>query len=188
MQRAIPLIIFVIVLGIARILGGLNPEFLGNLSPLGALFFCGMALFGVRGIILPALAWFLTYPLTSAMQGYGWSAQFLVPLAGFAAMVFLARYFKDAKPGKIFLGSLASALVFYLLTNTLSWATDPLYVKSLTGFTQALWTGHPGLPPTWMFFRNALIAQALFSGLFLFATISVKANLPQSRLSAGASA
>ncbi|MDA7888650.1 hypothetical protein N9A86_04660 [Akkermansiaceae bacterium] len=182
MQRALPLIVFVIVLGMARILGSLTPESLGNLQPLGALFFCGMALFGVRGIILPALAWFLTYPLTSAMQGYGWSAQFLVPLAGFAAMVFLARSFKKAKPGKIFLGSLASAVVFYLLTNTLSWAFDPLYLKSWSGFTQALWSGLPQYSPTWMFFRNALISQALFSGLFLVATASVKANLPQPKL------
>jgi hypothetical protein len=33
-----------------------------------------------------------------------------------------------------------------------------------------------------MFFRNALISQALFSGLFLVATASVKANLPQPKL------
>ena len=181
MQRALPLIIFIIVLGMARILGSLYPEHLGNLQPLGALFFCGMALFGVRGIILPALAWFLTYPLTSAVQGYGWSAQFLVPLAGFAAMVFLARYFKNAKPGKIFLGSMASAVIFYLLTNTLSWAFDPLYLKSWSGFTQALWSGLPQYQPTWMFFRSALISQAVFSGLFLFATASVRASLPQTK-------
>lgn len=181
MQRALPLIIFVIVLGMARILGSLNPEVLGSLQPLGALFFCGMALFGVRGIILPALAWFLTYPLTSAVQGYGWSAQFLVPLAGFAAMVFLARYFKNTGPGKVFLGSMTSAVVFYLLTNTLSWAFDPLYLKSWSGFTQALWSGLPQYQPTWMFFRNALISQTVFSGLFLFATASVRANLPQAK-------
>ena len=182
MQRALPLIIFVIVLGMARILGSLNPEHLGNLQPLGALFFCGMALFGMRGIILPALAWLITVPLTSAAQGYGWSAQVLVPVAGFAAMILLARYFKNAKPGKIFLGSMASAVVFYLLTNTLSWAFNPLYLKSWSGFTQALWSGLPQFPtPTWMFFRNALISQAVFSGLFLFASASVKANLPQAK-------
>ena len=96
-------------------------------------------------------------------------------------MVFLARYFKNARPGKVFLGSMASAVVFYLLTNTLSWAFDPLYVKSWSGFTQALWSGLPQYQPTWMFFRNALISQAVFSGLFLFATASVRANLPQAK-------
>ena len=114
-----------------------------------------MALFGLRGIILPALVWLITYPLTSLHQGYGWSAQMIIPLLGFLAMIILARSFQKASPGKVFLGSLASALVFYLVTNTLSWAIDPLYPKSFAGLAQALTVGLPQLAtPTWMFFRN----------------------------------
>ena len=175
MQRALPFIVFVIVLGLARVLGSMAPESLGNLQPFGSLFFCGMALFGWRGIILPAIAWFISYPITSLSQGYGWSAQMLVPLLGFAAMIALAYFFKNAKPSRIFLGSLAGAVAFYLITNSLSWAFDPLYApKSLATLGQALWTGLPQFgTPTWVFFRNAMIAQSIFSAIFLYATAAV---------------
>jgi len=178
MKRLLPFLVFAIVLGAARILGSHAPESLGNLQPLGALFFCGMALFGLRGIILPSLVWFLTYPMTSLQQGYGWSAHMLIPLLGFAAMILLARSFQKASPGKVFLGSLASALVFYLVTNSLSWAVDPLYTKSLAGFVQALTVGLPNFStPTWMFFRNSLISQSVFSALFIIATQTMAARL-----------
>ena len=178
MKRLLPFLAFAIVLGAARILGSHTPESLGNLQPLGALFFCGMALFGLRGIILPALVWFITYPMTSLQQGYGWSAQMLVPLLGFAAMILLARSFQKAGPGKIFLGSLASALVFYLVTNSLSWAMDPLYSKSFAGWVQALTVGLPQFAtPTWIFFRNSLISQSVFSALFIVATQTMTAHV-----------
>jgi hypothetical protein len=86
-------------------------------------------------------------------------------------MVGLAHFFKNNSPLKTFTGSLLGAVIFYLITNALSWALDPLYAtKSLTTLGQALWTGLPGYPPTWLFFRNAMIAQAVFSGIFLAAT------------------
>jgi len=186
MQRFLPFIVFAIVLGLARIVGSMTPENLGNLQPLGALFFCGMALFGWRGIILPAIAWFITYPITSIAQGYDWSAQMLIPLLGFAAMVGLASFFKNSKASHVFLGSLASAVAFYLITNFLSWAFDPLYApKSLATLGQALWTGLPQFStPTWVFFRNSMISQAVFSAVFLYATYAVPHTFPKKALQA----
>jgi hypothetical protein len=179
MQKWLPLFVLVVILGAARILGSLTPEDLPNLQPFGALFFCGMAFFGVKWLWAPALAWFLTYPLTSALNGYGWSAQLLVPVVGFIAIVAFAKFFKGKSLGKIFFGSLGAAVVFYLLTNTLSWAFDPGYVKSFSGWSQALFTGLPGYPPTWTFFRNSLIAQGLFTGVFFLAHANLPALLPQ---------
>lgn len=172
MQKALPFLVFVIVLVTARILGTMTPDTLVNFQPFGALLFCGMAVFGWRGIVLPALAWFLSYGPTSAAQGYDWSTQMMVPVLGFAAMIALARLFKNAGTGRLFLGSLAGAVAFYLVTNTLSWAADPLYTtKSFASLLQALTVGLPQFTiPTWVFFRNALLAQGLFTGLFLLAT------------------
>jgi len=172
MQRALPFIVFVIVLGFARIFGAMTSDSFVNFQPLGALLFCGMALFGWRGLILPAIAWLITLPLTNIAQGYVWYSTILTPLLGFAAMIALARLFKNARPGKLFLGSLAGAIVFYLVTNTLSWVSDPLYAtKSFATWVQALTVGLPQYAiPTWVFFRNALFAQGLFTGLFLLAT------------------
>lgn len=179
MKRYLPFLVFAIVLGAARLLGAMTPETFPNLQPLGALFFCGMALFGLRGLILPALVWFVTYPLTSLQQGYGWSTQMLVPVLGFVAMILLASQFRKSSPGKVFLGSLAGAVAFYLITNTLSWAMNPQYLKSFPGLVQALTVGLPQYAtPTWVFFRNALLAQSAFSALFLVAhsTLTVHAT------------
>ncbi len=183
MQKVLPFLVFVTVLGLARTLGALTPEDFPNLQPLGALFFCGMALFGWRGTILPGIAWLITYPITSLAQGHGMSSQILIPLLGFTSMVVLASLFKNSSPLRIFLGSLASAIIFYLITNTLSWALDPLYApKSLATLSQALWTGLPSYPPTWLFFRNALIAQSIFSAIFLLATTTIPLTFSKSRL------
>jgi hypothetical protein len=172
MQKALPFIVFAIVLGFARILGSMAPETFGNFQPLGALLFCGMALFGWRGLILPALAWIITLPFTNIAQGYVWYSSILTPLLGFAAMIALARLFRNSSPGKVFLGSLAGAVAVYLVTNTLSWVSEPLYgAKSFATWIQALTIGLPQFAiPTWVFFRNALLAQGLFSALFLLAT------------------
>lgn len=182
MQRALPVIVFAIVLISARIIGALNPESFGNLQPFGALFFCGMALFGSRGLILAAATWLISYPITSTLQGYSVGLEILVPIVGFAAMVGLARFFRKSSSLRMFTGSLLGAIAFYLITNSLSWAFDPLYApKSLATFGQALWTGLPGYSPTWLFFRNALIAQAVFSGIFIVATQGISITSSRKR-------
>jgi hypothetical protein len=64
-------------------------------------------------------------------------------------------------------GGLLGAIVFYLVTNTQSWATDPFYAKTLAGWWQALTVGHPEYPPTIYFFRNTLMGDLMFTGLFV---------------------
>jgi hypothetical protein len=39
-------------------------------------------------------------------------------------------------------------------------------MKTLNGWWQALTTGLPGYPPTWMFLKNTLLSGGLFTGLF----------------------
>ena len=95
MQRALPVIVFTLVLISARIIGALNSESLGNLQPFGSLFFCGMALFGSRGVILASATWLISYPITSIIQGYPMGLEILVPIIGFAAMVGLAKFFNN---------------------------------------------------------------------------------------------
>jgi len=66
--------------------------------------------------------------------------------------------------------SLASSLFFYVVTNTFSWLSDPGYGKTLAGFIQALTVGLPqySATPTWMFFRNSIISDLLFTVLFFY--------------------
>jgi hypothetical protein len=67
---------------------------------------------------------------------------------------------------KLLAGGLVGAILFYLITNTASWLTDPAYTKDLAGWLIALTKGTPGYPPTLEFFRNTLMSGGLFTGLF----------------------
>jgi hypothetical protein len=124
--------------------------------------------------------WAVTDPLVSLLQGHplvGW--HHLALLAGLAATVALALPLRRHRSAAAVLGgSVAAALLFYFLTNTLSFLTLPLYPKSLEGFVQAQWTGPAGLGPTWLFLRNSLAANLAFSALFLLALQPLRAALP----------
>jgi hypothetical protein len=67
---------------------------------------------------------------------------------------------------RLFGGALVGAVVFYLVTNTDAWLRDPFYVKNLAGWWQALTVGRPEFPPTILFFRNTLLSDLFFTGLF----------------------
>jgi hypothetical protein len=63
-------------------------------------------------------------------------------------------------------GALGGALFFYLVTNTASWLGDVAYARTAAGWWQAMTVGLPGFPPTLVFFRNSLVSDLLFTGLF----------------------
>jgi hypothetical protein len=66
-------------------------------------------------------------------------------------------------------GALASSLLFYVVTNTDAWRHDLHYAPTVAGWWQALTVGRPEFAPTYMFFRNTLASDLLFTGLFAFA-------------------
>ncbi|MDQ2919034.1 MAG: hypothetical protein M3R10_04065 [Verrucomicrobiota bacterium] len=65
--------------------------------------------------------------------------------------------------------SLAASLIFFVVTNTFSWLSDPGYVKNFAGLIQSLTTGLPeySATPTWMFFRNSLLSDLFFTAFFV---------------------
>lgn len=86
----------------------------------------------------------------------------------YALLVFLGKKFSRSNSFLFLLsGGILGALLFYLITNTISWLADPGYQKNLWGWIQALTTGLPGYPPTWLFFKNTLLSGGLFTGLFV---------------------
>ena len=87
--------------------------------------------------------------------------------AAFAAIIALGRCFKKNTPWVGLVGGgLLSAVIFYLVTNCMSWLALKDYPKTLAGLVQALTIGLPGWPHTWEFFRNTLTSSGLFAGLF----------------------
>jgi hypothetical protein len=141
-----------------------------NFSAAYALAFCA-------GVYFPRLlAWWL--PLTTLFvtdvvmnifyyQTTPVDDRMLANYLCYAAIVLLGRQFKPKAAWLALLaGGLAGAVLFYFLTNTVSWLMDPAYAKTLGGWIQALTVGTPGWPHTWEFFRNTLLSGGLFTGLF----------------------
>lgn len=65
--------------------------------------------------------------------------------------------------------SIVGSTIFYAITNAFSWLSDPGYAKNFAGLIQALTIGLPqySATPSWMFFRNSLISDLLFTLLFV---------------------
>ena len=84
-----------------------------------------------------------------------------------ALFVVLAKWLARRRSyGRVFLGTLIGALLFYLVSNTVSWMVNPAYAKTIAGWVQALTVGLPGFPPTWLFGLKSLLGTGLFTGLF----------------------
>ena len=85
----------------------------------------------------------------------------------YAGIIGLGRLLGGKRPWWMLVGGgIAGALLFYVVTNTCAWMDLP-YAKTLAGWIQALTTGLPGFPPTWMFFRNTFLSGGIFTGLFV---------------------
>ena len=159
-------ILFVLVFAVSRIPGLLPPDF----SAAYALVLCAGVYF--RG----AMAWWLPL-VVMAVTDFGLSLfywhvnpfrpELLLNYAIYAGLIALGKWLgKGAAFWKLLLGGVLGAAIFYVLTNTLSWVLDPHYAKTIAGWVQALFTGLPGYPPSWEFFRNTLLSGGLFTALF----------------------
>jgi hypothetical protein len=160
-------VLFVLVFAISRIPGLLPLGF----SAAYALVFCAGVYF--RG----AMAWWLPLGIMLATD-VGLSVfcyhvspfrpELLLNYTIYAALIGLGKWFGRSAPfGKLLFGGVLGAAIFYLLTNTLSWLAMPQYAKTIAGWIQALFTGLPGYPSSWEFFRNTLLSGALFTALFV---------------------
>lgn len=145
-----------------------------NFSAMIALAFCAGAFFpGRLGWGLPLVTLLFTDLLLNRFI-YGvsfWSPGTLAFMAGnYAVYLVVIGLGRKINHRASFLGLLGGgvlgAILFYFLTNTISWLLNPAYVKSLAGWIQSLTTGVPGYPPTWSFFMNTLASTGLFTGLF----------------------
>jgi hypothetical protein len=176
MHRWLPTLLLLALLAGFRVLGSAFPETLPNFQPLPALLLCSVIyLNGARRWLVPMGVWLVTDPAASLFQGhplFGWHhAGIFVGLAATVAIALGMHRHRSA--AKTLIASGFAAVAFYLAANTVAFMTDALYPKNLEGFFQAQWTGPVGFAPTWVFLRNLLAANLLFTGLFMLARLSV---------------
>ncbi|QYM79828.1 hypothetical protein K0B96_04195 [Horticoccus luteus] len=158
-----------------RVVAALTPD-LANFSPLMAIAFCGAVYLGRRKLWLVPFAALLLSDLFldryyAAQFGYHWDASgMVVRTLAFAAAVAIGFAVARRKSWlNLASGILGASVLFYLATNTVSWAGDVAYAKSAAGWWQAMTIGHPEFPPTLFFFRNSLVSDLLFTGAFALA-------------------
>ena len=155
-----------------RLLGSYGSTQWANFQPLAALFFCSAAFAkpGWKAFALPALIWFATYFAPAWFHAPGsedvWNPGILITtLSAFGLTYAIGAAFRK-HPAFALLGAITAALVFHTVTCGAAWFADPRYAKTLTGFWQSFWTGLPGDPfPSWLFLRNLLAANLLFTGV-----------------------
>lgn len=169
-------------------------SWLPGFSPVAALTLCGGWFLPRRLALVAPLAVLLTTDLALTAL-YGWQ-----PLGGgdawATAVQMLSRYVVLFALGVWAVGmrrgqattalpvlatTFAGSCTFYAVTNTFSWLTLPGYSLSTAGWWQALTTGLPGFPPSWIFFRNALVSDLLYSALMLVAVRTAATRRPASQ-------
>jgi hypothetical protein len=171
-------VVYRIVTGVAIISGS---TWLSNFAPLAAIALCGAVYFPTKlKFALPLAALFLS----DIVLNMHYSAPLLAP-------EIVCRYFALGLVGWIGLAvannpswktllpaSLAGSTLFYVITNVFSWLSEPGYVKNFAGLIQALTVGLPqySATPTWMFFRNSVVSDLLFTGLFVLCMSFVRSS------------
>lgn len=146
---------------------GMLPQ---NFSAAHALLFCAAFwLPGWMGWVLPLATIIVTDILLNV---FAYDVTVLDPRLVtnwmiLALFVVLAKWLARRRSyARVFLGTLFGALLFYLVSNSVSWMVNPAYAKTIAGWVQALTVGLPGFPPTWVFGLKTLLGTGLFTGLF----------------------
>ncbi len=151
---------------------------LPNFAPIMAIALCGALLLpGWMALVVPFTALLVSDLLLNfhygvAAFGTGELVRYAVYALGIGAGLALRN--RNAATPAIFATVAGSSLLFYLVTNTAAWLGNAAYPQNLGGLVQSLTVGLPGFPPTWVFFRNSLVSDLLFTGLILGAVALTK--------------
>lgn len=128
-----------------------------NVAPIAAMaLFGGVYLNKKYALIIPLLALFVSDLFLgfygAPMMSFVYGSFLLTGCTG----IFLKKH---KKPMTIITASLFSSLLFYLITNFGVWLVTPLYPKTLSGLLESYLMALP-------FFRNTIIGDLLYTGIF----------------------
>jgi hypothetical protein len=172
----IPALLLIVAAVAYRIVTGLaitsGSTWLSNFAPLAAIALCAAAYFPTRyKFTVPMIALLISDVVLNMYYGFSLFSPFVGShYLGFALVGGLGLLLQNRASLKTLLpASIVASIIFYVVTNTVSWVFDPGYVKNLGGLLQALTVGLPAYSatPTWMFFRNSILSDLLFTGLFV---------------------
>ncbi|MEO6054553.1 MAG: DUF6580 family putative transport protein [Chthoniobacterales bacterium] len=168
LSAAIFLIVFGAFFRVFRV--WLDVDILPNFAPLAAIALCS-AVYLPRGtaLLVPLVALLTSDILLNTFYHVSLFSSGMIAIYACYAVAWgigLVLRRRNTHLLSLLGGAFISAIVFYLVTNTLAWAGNIAYAQTLSGWLQALTIGLPGYAPTWTFFRNSLTSDLLFTALF----------------------
>ena len=172
----IPALLLIISAVVFRIATGFfgNSHSIGwlNFAPLAAIALCAAAYFPMKyKFTVPMIALLISDIVLNFHYGFSLLSPFVLShYLGFAIIGCLGLLLQSRASWKTLLpASIVASLIFYVVTNSVSWIYDPGYAKNFAGLIQCLTVGLPqySATPTWMFFRNSLVSDFIFTCLFV---------------------
>jgi uncharacterized protein DUF6580 len=172
----IPALLLVLSAVVYRVTTGLlihsGASWLSNFAPLAAIALCTAAYFPNKyKFSVPLLTLFISDAILNFRYGAPlFDPQILVRYAALALVGCIGVLMRDRASLRTLLpASIFGSTMFYVITNTFSWLSDPGYSKNPAGLVQSLTVGLPqySATPTWMFFRNSLVSDLVFTFLFV---------------------
>jgi hypothetical protein len=137
-----------------------------NIAPIAAMaLFGGVYLDKKYALFFPLLALFISDLFL------GFHASMLMVYCSFFITGLMGLWLRNHKTtSMIAAASLASSLLFFILTNFNYWYATPLYPKTITGLELSYLNALP-------FFRNTIMGDLLYTGLFFGSFALMKAAL-----------
>lgn len=159
---------------IGPLVGGPVSLVLANISPLAAVVVAGAVYLPRRvAFAVPFGALFISTLVVNWAKGWPVTSPYTAVVGVCFVVVFaLAWTIRGTRRVSAVVGmTVAGTLVFYLLSNTVSWVFEPSYARTSAGWLQAQTVGLPlpGAPPTWWFLVKSLAGDLLFSALMIAA-------------------
>ena len=172
----IPAFLLIVAAVAYRIVTGLaitsGSTWLSNFAPMAAIALCAAAYFPAKfRFTVPMIALLVSDIVLNTAYGFSLFSPFVIShYVGFALVGLLGLLLRNRASVKTMLpASIAASILFYVVTNAVSWLFDPGYAKNVAGLVQSLTVGLPAYSatPSWMFFRNSVVSDLLFTGLFI---------------------
>ena len=172
----IPAFLLIVAAVAYRIVTGLaitsGTTWLSNFAPMAAIALCTAAYFPAKyRFSVPMIALLVSDIVLNTFYGFSLLSPFVLShYIGFALVGALGLLLRNRASVKTMLpGSIAASILFYVVTGTVSWLFDPGYLKNVAGLFQSLTVGVQAYSatPSWMFFRNSVLSDLLFTGLFI---------------------
>ena len=172
----IPALLLVFSAVVYRVTTGLlihsGASWLSNFAPLAAIALCSAAYFPKKyKFTVPLITLFISDVIINVRYGAPLlDPEILVRYAALALVGCVGVLLQNRISLKTLLpASIVGSTIFYLITNAFSWLSDPGYAKNFAGLIQSLTVGllQYSATPTWMFFRNSIVSDLLFTLLFV---------------------